>query len=205
FGDDVDDILEDDIRSSAEDGFDDGDGVVERDADCSLGHLRVTISSAGIKYEGYGTTSYTVGDADLTNIKVVILPSRTISKFQPIDSSIIAAFKHHYYNIANCFCYTGLFDYEISPTIREVYSNNEDSSVIADLEESLRLLSSCHLISLAHYTNPKEEMDMISADELNDITSFTNQAKLNSLHIVISLLDTTITDYNITLQILHSL
>ncbi|CAG8843504.1 33655_t:CDS:1, partial [Gigaspora margarita] len=82
-------------------------------------------------------------------------------------------------------------------------------------------------MSLAHYTNPPEEIDMVhqeftdadllesvapenedGADELNDtttsITILTNQAKLDSLCIVISLLDTTITDHNTILQILHS-
>ncbi|KAF0436892.1 hypothetical protein F8M41_004629 [Gigaspora margarita] len=129
--------------------------------------------------------------------------------------------------IANCFHHTGLFDYEISPTVREVHPNDEDSSVVADLEESLRLLSPHHPMSLAHYTNPPEEMDMVhqeftdadllesaapenedGADELNDtatsVTTLTNQAKLDSLRIVISLLDTTITDHNTTLRILHS-
>ncbi|CAG8797995.1 24809_t:CDS:2 [Gigaspora margarita] len=117
--------------------------------------------------------------------------------------------------IANCFHHTGLFDYEISPTVCEVHPNDEDSSVVADLEESLRLLSPHHPMSLAYYTNP-EEMDMNQwppknendADKLNDtatsVTTLTNQAKLDSLHIVISLLDTTITDHNTTLQILRS-
>ncbi|CAG8543828.1 21576_t:CDS:2 [Gigaspora rosea] len=132
-----------------------------------------------------------------------------------------------YQIIANCFHHTGLFDYEISPTVREVHPNDEDSSVVADLEESLRLLSPHYPLSLAHYTNPPEEMDMVhqeftdadllesaapenvdSADKLNDIatsvTTFNNQAKLDSLCIVISLLNTTITDYNTTLQILRS-
>ncbi|CAG8600584.1 6689_t:CDS:2, partial [Dentiscutata heterogama] len=37
-----------------------------------------------------------IGDADLTNIKVVTLPPRTTSKLQLIDTDIIAIFKHHY-------------------------------------------------------------------------------------------------------------
>ncbi|CAG8820782.1 304_t:CDS:1, partial [Gigaspora rosea] len=102
------------------------------------------------------------------------------------------------------------------------YPNNKDSLVVADLEKLLRLLSSYHPMSLAHYTNPPEEINMVhqeftdadlletvapknkdDADELNDtaisITILTNQIKLNSLCIVISLLDTTITDHNTTL------
>ncbi|CAG8750349.1 25329_t:CDS:2, partial [Gigaspora rosea] len=112
--------------------------------------------------------------------------------------------------IANCFYHTGLFDYEISPTVHEVHPNNEDSSVVADLEESLRLLSSHHPMSLALYkptrrdgyesAAPENEDD---SDELNDtatsVTILTNQAKLDSLRIVISLLDTTITDHNTAL------
>ncbi|CAG8764139.1 18454_t:CDS:2, partial [Gigaspora rosea] len=101
--------------------------------------------------------------------------------------------------------------------------NDEDSSVVADLEESLRLLFPHHPMSLAHYTNPSEEMDMFTdadllelaapenedgADKPNDtatsVTTLTNQAKLDFLHIVISLLDTTITDHNTTLWILCS-
>ncbi|CAG8794240.1 3908_t:CDS:2, partial [Dentiscutata erythropus] len=104
----------------------------------------------------------------------------------------------------------------------KVYSNNKDLSVIADLEESLKLLSTRHPMSFAYYTNLLEEMNMVhqeftnanllesaasendrDIDELNNITTFstilTNQAKLNSLHIVISLLNTTITDHNTTL------
>ncbi|CAG8655866.1 46199_t:CDS:1 [Gigaspora margarita] len=82
-------------------------------------------------------------------------------------------------------------------------------------------------MSLAYYTNPPEEMNMVhqgfmdadllesaapenedGADKLNDtatsVTTLTNQAKLDSLRIVISLLDTTITNHNTTLRILHS-
>ncbi|CAG8815604.1 42077_t:CDS:2 [Gigaspora margarita] len=105
---------------------------------------------------------------------------------------------------------------------KPVHPNNEVSSIVANLKESLRLLSPYHPMSLAHYTNPSEEMDIVhqeftnadllesaasenkdSANKLNDIATsvitLTKQDKLNSLRIVISLLDTTITDYNTTL------
>ncbi|CAG8477924.1 23820_t:CDS:2 [Cetraspora pellucida] len=118
---------------------------------------------------------------DERDLRIVILPSRITSKIQPIDAGIIAAFKHCYYHfllqhaidhneagesdiyktIANCFHHTGLFDYEISVTICEVYPNNKDLFVAADLEELLKLLSICHSINLAQYTNLLEEMNIV--------------------------------------------
>ncbi|CAG8823917.1 33851_t:CDS:2, partial [Racocetra persica] len=63
--------------------------------------------------------------------------------------------------ITNCFCHTGLFDYEITASTREVHPNDEDLSVLTELEESLKTLSPHHPMSLAHYTNPPEEIDLV--------------------------------------------
>ncbi|CAG8842093.1 37024_t:CDS:1, partial [Racocetra persica] len=43
--------------------------------------------------------------------------------------------------VVNCFRHTSLFDYEIATAICEVYPNDEDSSVFAELEESPKYLT----------------------------------------------------------------
>ncbi|CAG8728317.1 7773_t:CDS:1, partial [Cetraspora pellucida] len=40
------------------------------------------------------------------------------------------------------------------------HPNDEDSSVLAELEESLKTLSPRHPMSLAHYTNLPEEINL---------------------------------------------
>ncbi|CAG8767573.1 8510_t:CDS:1, partial [Cetraspora pellucida] len=130
--------------------------------------------------------------------------------------------------ITNCFYHTGLFDYKITAFIYKVYPNKEDSSVLTKLKESLKMLSFCYLISLAHYTNPSEEIDLIyqeftdanllalttpendnDADSINNSNSSfiasSNFVKLNAIYIVISLLDTIISNHNAVFRILHLL
>ncbi|CAG8471622.1 5717_t:CDS:2 [Cetraspora pellucida] len=129
--------------------------------------------------------------------------------------------------ITNCFHHTGLFDYEITTAICKVYPNDEDLSVLTELEESLQILSSCHPMSIAHYTSSPEETDIVhqeftDADLLASMTpenddtdsinksnsSFitpSNPVRLDAIRTVISLLDTTISDHNTVLRTLHSL
>ncbi|CAG8771872.1 26757_t:CDS:2, partial [Dentiscutata erythropus] len=62
--------------------------------------------------------------------------------------------------IKNCFYPTGLFEHEITAAARKVHLNDEDLSVLAELEESLEILSPHHPMSLAHYINLPEEIDL---------------------------------------------
>ncbi|CAG8790853.1 26685_t:CDS:2, partial [Racocetra persica] len=97
--------------------------------------------------------------------------------------------------ITNCFRHTGLFDYKITASTHEVYPNDEDSSVLAELEESLKTIN-----------DPENNND---ADDINDSSSsFTtpsNSVKLDAIRTVISLLNTTISDHNAVLRTLRSL
>ncbi|CAG8510503.1 4146_t:CDS:2 [Scutellospora calospora] len=130
--------------------------------------------------------------------------------------------------ITNCFHHTGLFDYEITTSTHEVHPNDKDLSVLAELEESLKMLSPCHPMSLAHYTNLPEEIDLVhqeftdtdllaltipetddDADSINNnnssFTILSNSVKFDAIRTVISLLDTTIFDHNAVLRTLHLL
>ncbi|CAG8688822.1 1416_t:CDS:2, partial [Scutellospora calospora] len=107
--------------------------------------------------------------------------------------------------ITNCFHHTGLFDYEITTSTHEVHPNDEDLSVLTELEESLKMLSPHHSMSLTHYTNLPKEIDLIhqeftdtdllasttsetddDANSINDnnfsFTILSNSVKLDAIH-----------------------
>ncbi|CAG8586576.1 4722_t:CDS:2, partial [Cetraspora pellucida] len=110
---------------------------------------------------------------------------------------------------------------------KSVHPNDEDSSVLAELEESLQILSPRHPMSIAHYTNPLEKTDIVhqeftdadllasmtpendDTDSINESNSSfitpSNPVRLDAIRTVISLLDTTISDHNTVLRTLRSL
>ncbi|CAG8509021.1 36444_t:CDS:1, partial [Racocetra persica] len=142
-----------------------------------------------------------------------------------VCSSLVFNSSKNYYKL---FLLYWLVDYKITASTREVHPNDEDSSVLAKLEKSLKTLFPRHPMSLAHYTNPPDEIDLVyqeftdadllalttpendnDADNINDSSSsFTtpsNSIKLDAIRTVISLLNTTISDHNAIFRTLRSL
>ncbi|CAG8767539.1 13527_t:CDS:2, partial [Cetraspora pellucida] len=131
-----------------------------------------------------GATSYAIGDVDLTYIKAGESDIYKVDQLKAMQWCIRTWNSILPETITNCFHHTGLFDYEITTIIHEVHPNDEDSSVLAELKESLQIF--------------------INESNSSFITP-SNPVRLDAIRTVISLLDTTISDHNTVLRTLHLL